>query len=170
MKTNLRFTVLMLALAITQPLAAQSRPATTHRPVQSTPETKRPAPAHNAPDTVDAFHYALRAGDRNKVLELLAADVLVFEQGRLERSRAEYARSHLHEDMSFSAATQRTVSRRSVKLQGNTAVVMSVNRIRGKFNSKPVDLTTDETMILQRTAGKWRIVHIHWSFNERGTP
>jgi ketosteroid isomerase-like protein len=118
-------------------------------------------------DVVDAFHFALKAGERKKALELLSADVLVFEQGRLERSRSEYAKNHLHEDIGFSSVTQRSVARRAVKQQGNTAWVLSVNRIRGKFNNKPVDITTDETMVLTRTAGKWRIVHIHWSFNDK---
>lgn len=126
-----------------------------------------PAQSQTPAEVVDAFHFALKAGDRKKALELLAADVLVFEQGRLERSRSEYASKHLAEDIGFSSVTQRSVARRAVKLLGNAAWVLSVNRIRGKFNNKPVDITTDETMILSRAGGKWRIVHIHWSFNDK---
>jgi ketosteroid isomerase-like protein len=118
-------------------------------------------------EVVDAFHFALKAGDRRKALEVLASDITIFEQGRVERSRTEYARRHLAEDMAFAAATQRSVSRRSARLMGNTAWVMSINRNRGKFNNRPVDFTTDETMILTRVGGKWRIVHIHWSFDDR---
>ena len=118
-------------------------------------------------DVVDAFHLALKAGDRRKALEQLTADVLVFEQGRLERTRTEYARQHLGEDIGFATVTQRTVTRRSVKLQGNVAWVTSVNRTRGRFKNRNVDFTTDETMILLRVGGKWRITHIHWSFDDR---
>lgn len=117
--------------------------------------------------TVDAFHFALKGGNRQQVLELLTSDVLVFEQGRIEKSRTEYARKHLAEDMSFASSTQRSVSRRSAKLQGNTAWVMSINRNKGKFNNRPVDFTTDETIVLTRSGGKWRIAHIHWSFDDR---
>lgn len=117
--------------------------------------------------TVDAFHFALKAGNRQQALELLTADLLIFEQGRVEKSRTEYAKKHLAEDMSFASATQRSVSRRAVKLQGNTAWVMSVNRSKGKFNKRPVDFTTDETMVLTRAGGKWRIAHIHWSFDDK---
>ncbi len=138
----------LLALLAPPPLAAQAQ----------TPE-----------QVVDAFHFALKAGNRKKALDLLAADVLVFEQGRLDRSRSEYAKSHLHEDITFSSGTQRSVARRAIKLLGNAAWVLSVNRSRGKFKNRPVDITTDETMILTRTAGKWRIVHIHWSFNNKAT-
>jgi ketosteroid isomerase-like protein len=128
-----------------------------------------PAFAQQAPSqVVDAFHFALRAGDRAEALELLLADVVIFEQGRLERSRTEYAKSHLAEDIAFAAATKHSVSRRSAKVQGNTAWVMSVNRSRGKFNNRPVDFTTDETIVLTRVGGKWRIAHIHWSFEDKG--
>jgi ketosteroid isomerase-like protein len=120
-------------------------------------------------EVVDAFHFALKSGDRRKALELLAADITIFEQGKVERSRTEYAKGHLAEDIAFAAATQRTVARRAARLLGNTAWVMSINRNRGKFNNRPVDFATDETMVLTRTAGKWRIVHIHWSFEDKAT-
>lgn len=118
-------------------------------------------------EVVDAFHFALKAGDRRKALEQLTADVLIFEQGRIERSRTEYARKHLAEDIGFASVTQRTVSRRSVKIQANIAWVTSVNRARGKFKNRNVDFSTDETMILTRVGGKWRITHIHWSFDDK---
>lgn len=120
-------------------------------------------------EVVDAFHFALKAGDRQKVLELLTSDVTIFEQGRSERSRTEYAKTHLAEDIAFASSTQRTVARRSARLLGNAAWVMSVNRNRGRFNGRAVDFTTDETVVLTRIAGKWRIVHIHWSFDDRAT-
>lgn len=127
------------------------------------------AQSQSPSEVVDQFHFALKKGDRRQALEVLAADVLVFEQGRLERSRTEYARKHLAEDISFASATQRTVSRRSAKVQGNTAWVLSVNRNRGKFNNRPVDFRTSETMVLTRVGAKWRIVHIHWSFESATT-
>jgi len=120
-------------------------------------------------EVVDAFHFALKSGDRRKALELLAADITIFEQGKVERSRTEYAKTHLAEDMAFASATQRTVARRSSRLLGNSAWVLSINRNRGKFNNRAVDFTTDETMVLARVGGKWRIVHIHWSFDDKAT-
>jgi hypothetical protein len=118
-------------------------------------------------EVVDAFHFALKAGDRRKALEQLTADVLIFEQGRMEKSRTEYARTHLAEDIGFASVTHRTVVRRSSKIQGNVAWVTSVNRTRGKFKTRNVDFSTDETMVLTRVGGKWRITHIHWSFDDR---
>lgn len=142
-----------LALALVLALAAAAPPAFAQAQVPS--------------DVVDAFHFALKAGDRRKALEQLTADVLIFEQGRIERSRTEYARQHLAEDIGFASVTQRTVTRRAVKIQGNVAWVTSINRTRGRFKNRNVDFTTDETMILVRVGGKWRITHIHWSFDDR---
>lgn len=116
--------------------------------------------------TVDAFHFAMKSGDRRKVLDLMSADVMVFEQGRLEHSRTEYARVHLGEDIRFAVTTALIVTRRAEKIQGNTAWVTSVYRNRGQYENRTVDLTNDETMILSRVNGKWRIVHIHWSFDD----
>jgi len=118
-------------------------------------------------EVVDGFHFALKAGDRQKALELLEADATIFEQGRTERSRTEYARSHLADDMQFAATTTRTVIRRSVRVLGNAAWVMSVNRSRGKVNNQSIDFTTTETMVLARIGARWRIVHIHWSFDDK---
>lgn len=147
----------LAALALALVVAAAAPPARAQAQV----------PSQVPSDVVDAFHLALKTGDRRKALEQLTADVLVFEQGRLERSRTEYARQHLAEDIGFASVTQRTVTRRSVKLQGNIAWVTSVNRTRGRFKNRNVDFTADETMVLLRVGGKWRITHIHWSFDDR---
>lgn len=127
------------------------------------------AQALSPSQTVDAFHFALKSGDRQKALDLLASDVVVFVQGKLLHSRTDYARHQLADDIGFASATTRAVARRSTKLQGNVAWVMSINRNRGKFNNRPVDFSTDETVVLVRVAGKWRIVHIHWSFSDDTT-
>jgi len=145
--------VTLLRMVLAAALAVSALPASAQTQVPS--------------EVVDAFHFALKAGDRRKVLEQLTADVLIFEQGRLERSRTEYARQHLAEDIGFASVTNRTVTRRAVKIQGNVAWITSVNRTRGRFKNRAVDFATDETMILTRVGGKWRITHIHWSFDDK---
>lgn len=124
-------------------------------------------PAVGPAETVDAFHFSLKAGNRQTALEFLTADVLVFEQGKVERSRTEYARRQLGEDIAFAGITSRAVLRRTTKLLGNAAWVMSINRNRGKVNNRPIDFVTSETIMLNKINGKWRIVHIHWSFDEK---
>ena len=140
-------------------LCALALPASAQAP--AAPEGPSPA------EIVDTFHDALKAGERRKALEQLTVDVLIFEQGRQERSRTEYARNHLAEDIAFASATTRAVSKRAVKVQANVAWVTSLNRTRGTFKDRAVDFVSDETMILVRVGGKWRIAHIHWSFDDK---
>jgi ketosteroid isomerase-like protein len=129
-------------------------------------ETAAAGPA----DVVDAFHDALKDGDRRKALEQLAGEVRVFEQGRLDRSRTEYAREHLAEDIAFASTTRRTVAQREVKVHGEVAWVTSVNRARGHHRGRAVDFTTTETMVLDLAGDRWRIVHIHWSSDAKAVP
>ncbi|WP_309091961.1 nuclear transport factor 2 family protein [Phenylobacterium sp.] len=121
------------------------------------------AEAAEAATTVDAFHAALKAGDTAGALTLLAADVMIFEEGGAERSRDEYASHHLGSDAAFAAASQATVSRRSGWAHGDIAWITSEGRTTGQFNGRAVDRLTTETMVLKRQADGWRIQHIHWS-------
>src|SRR5690606_29848204 len=70
------------------PTLAQQTHDTPHVPVP-------PVRMAGAAEAVDAFHAALRAGDRDAALAVLAEDALIFEAGGAERSRAEYASHHL---------------------------------------------------------------------------
>lgn len=119
--------------------------------------------ASEAAVAVDAFHAALRAGDREAALALLAEDALIFEAGGAERSRAEYASHHLEADSAFAAVTRDAVTRRSGDASGDVAWITSEGRTTGTFNGRPVDRITTETILLRRHADGWRIQHIHWS-------
>ncbi len=138
------------------PTLAQQTHDTPHVPVP-------PVRMAGAAEAVDAFHAALRAGDRDAALAVLAEDALIFEAGGAERSRAEYASHHLEADAAFAAATEATVTRRSGEASGDVAWITSEGRTTGTFNGRPVDRLTVETMLLRRHADGWRIQHIHWS-------
>ena len=119
--------------------------------------------AQAAASVVDAFHAALEHEDTTGALALLADDVLIFESGEAERSKAEYAQSHLAADAAFSAAVPTTRSRRMARAGADSAWVASESRTTGAFNGRPVDSLSVETMVLRRQADGWRITHIHWS-------
>ena len=113
--------------------------------------------------TVDAFHSALGRGNTAAAAALLASDALIYESGRAERSKAEYAAHHLPADAAFAKATRRTVTRRSGQSAGDLAWIATETKTLGSFKSKPIDSMGKETMLLRRGRGGWRIVHIHWS-------
>jgi ketosteroid isomerase-like protein len=112
--------------------------------------------------TVQQFFSALASGDTKAAAALLQPDVLIFESGGLERSRAEYEAHHLGADAAFLKSAQHEVLLRSGDAVGDLAWVATQARLK-KGGDKPLDLFTLETMVLKRTASGWRIAHIHWS-------
>jgi ketosteroid isomerase-like protein len=125
-------------------------------------ETVAPA-ARDAAATVDAFHAALRSGDTKAAADLLTDDALVFEEGRAERSKAEYQLRHLGADADFSKAVKAAIVRRRGDAAGDMAWIATEGRAEGRFRGADVNRVTDETMVLRRIGGAWKIVHIHWS-------
>ncbi len=119
--------------------------------------------ANTATDVVNAFHAALKRGDTKSALILMADDVVIFESGGVERNRAEYEAHHLNSDAAFSAATTRTPISQTITSDGNFSSVMSVEIVKGTFRDRPVNSRSVETMVLRKTEGQWRIIHIHWS-------
>ena len=122
-----------------------------------------PASAEGAAATVDAFHAALQRGDTDAAAALLSDDALVFEEGGVERTKAEYAANHLPADAAFSRLVASAVTRRSGGFEGALAWVASEGRMTGTYKGKAIDRVTTETMVLRRIRGNWKIVHIHWS-------
>lgn len=140
-------------------------PVLAHDPAKaaSTASDDVQAEAAAAASVVDAFHAALEHGDTAGALALLAEDVLIFESGEAERSRAEYAQHHLAADAAFSAAVPSTRTRRLARAGPDNAWVASESRTTGQFNGRPIDSLSVETMVLRHEADGWRITHIHWS-------
>lgn len=117
----------------------------------------------DAAQVPDAFHEALAKGERDAALALLDDNVQIYEQGWVEKSKAEYAASHLDSDIAFAKATTTRVVARSNTMDMDVCYLMRELRTTGTFDGKPVDSITLETMILRRVDDGWRIVHIHWS-------
>ena len=123
-------------------------------------------PVRAAPDAVATaadFHAALDSGNAEAAAALLADDLTVYEEGHVERSKAEYVGGHLPGDLAFSRAVPGVTTVSQTFTRGDLAWVISEGRTTGTYQGKPVDRITTETMILRLDAGGWRIVHIHWS-------
>jgi ketosteroid isomerase-like protein len=155
-------TLLALAALIVTPTSAHPvAHKTVPAPAKAQPSV--PAATSTAVDTVLDFHAALARGDTDTALALMAENALIFESGGVERSRAEYAGHHLKADAEFSAAVRRTLVDRSSGADGNTAWVMSVEKVTGTYRNRTVNSRSVETILLRRIDRQWRIVHIHWS-------
>nr|WP_240954102.1 nuclear transport factor 2 family protein [Solimonas marina] len=127
------------------------------------------ADAQAAAAVVTAFHASLASQNRQAVLDTLAPDVAIFEQGYTESSRDVYGGGHLDSDLEFAKTTTYTLGHREAYADGNTAWVISQGRTTGSFADHKVDIDNTETMVLQRRDGQWKIVHIHWSAHPRGS-
>ena len=122
-----------------------------------------PALAVSPTATVDQFHAALSRGDTAAAAALLDDDALIFEQGGVERSKAEYSVHHLPADAEFSKAVKSQQVKRTERSDGDFAWVGTESTMKGSFKGKSVDRVSTETMVLRRVRGAWKIVHIHWS-------
>ena len=155
---------MMRRIALALALAAVPFPLSAHAPAkQEAGQAVLPQSARSAAATVDAFHAALRRGDTSAAAALLADDALVFEEGGVERSKAEYVRHHLPADAAFSQVVSSTVTRRMGGSDGALAWIASEGRMTGTYEGKAVDRVTTETMLLRRAGPTWKVIHIHWS-------
>ncbi|MBB3063258.1 YybH family protein [Microbulbifer rhizosphaerae] len=113
--------------------------------------------------TVQKFHRALREGDEEAVLSVLADTVVIFEGGSVERSAQEYAGHHLPADITF--LKQMDVSQQELQVREGEDLAFSYgrSRLKGDSNGKALDLQSMETLVLKRSGGEWKIVHVHWS-------
>lgn len=155
-------TARLLGLAVT-PLLLAAIHTDAHAMSSMASQSLQSDVADTATDVVNAFHAALKRGDATAALNLMAEDVVIFESGGVERNRAEYETHHLKSDAAFSAATTRTPVSQTIASDGNLSSVMSVEFVKGTFRDRPVNSRSVETMVLRKTEGRWRIIHIHWS-------
>jgi len=160
-RTRLTMAVALILLSLAAPTAAHDPHPPAAPAASATPADTVEAGTPTA--TVIAFHAALTRGDTAAALSLLAEDVLIFESGSVERSRAEYASYHLAADAEFSAAVRRTLVDRSVTQQGDVAWVTTIETTTGTFRGRAINSRSLETTALRHVDGTWRIVHIHWS-------
>ena len=116
-----------------------------------------------AENIVDAFRKALTDGDSKQAMALLSDDVLIYESGGAEASKAEYASHHLDADIAFLKGVKQSVAARSAKASGDMALVTTQGATVGTYKDKSINSASTETMVLRLTEGKWKIVHIHWS-------
>jgi ketosteroid isomerase-like protein len=162
MNSRSQLSLATLAAAIIVPAGAGHAAAHQTKSANSTPPSPSPA-ARAAATSVAKFHQALQQTDLVAAAAQLSSDVLIFESGGVERSRAEYVSHHLPADAAFAKATTRTVTAQSAKAVGDLAWVATESRTSGMFKGRAINNGSTETMVLRREGGTWRIIHIHWS-------
>lgn len=118
---------------------------------------------------MEEFHQALIRGDAEAAMKMLAPDATILESGA-SKTREEYAREHLAEDIAFAKATSSTRLTVSVRRKGNAAWTMSTYRTNGSFEGEPIDIIAAELVVLTQSPDGWRIRSIHWSSHKVREP
>ncbi len=117
-------------------------------------------------EVLDEFHKSLRTNQPDKVMAILSADAVIYEQGFAEVSRDEWLRKQLGNAIAFARDTERRVVRRQAGESGNMAWVISTTQTTIDVPDRKVVLDGAETAILRLEGGDWKIVHLHWSAHE----
>jgi ketosteroid isomerase-like protein len=79
----------------------------------------------------------------------------------------EYLGGHAKGDAAFLKTAHQQLLRRSAHVSGDFAWVASESEFHLQKDGKPVTVLSTETMLLQRRAAEWKIVHIHWSSRKK---
>ena len=153
--------------AATPPKTAEKPGAHAHGNDAHGHDTQEPASAISAraaeaAAVVDEFQKFLAQGKTREASALLDPNVLIFEGGGAERSRAEYASHHLKSDAEFLKSATVAVLSRTGDVIGDLAWIATESQLKTD-GAKPLDLMTTETMVLKRMPEGWRVTHIHWS-------
>lgn len=152
-----------IIIGVASSLLAGCGPSAPDAELTKTSQTPGETVAKPAIDAVDTFHKALTDGNSKQALALLADDVLIYESGGAETSKADYAAHHLEADMAFLKGVRQNVSARAAQVSGHVAWVTSQGETTGTYKDKAIDSASTETMVLRQRDGQWKIVHIHWS-------
>ena len=125
-------------------------------------EGMQPNAEPGAEAAAEAFHAALKKGDRAAALALLAPEVTVSEGGETQ-SREQYAAGHLGEDVAFlKSASIKPLSMGSMPM-GDTAMVGSRSEIRTSHDGQPIALLSTEMLTLKKAPTGWLITRIEWA-------
>lgn len=157
---------LLVVSVIAAPVAARETPP----PESAVPLLDVSPDAADAVAVVERFGAALAAADYATVRSVLDADVLILESGGAERDRAQYLSHHAIDDAKALQGAQLRLVHRRARVEGALAWVASESEIRLHQRGEPRVVSSTETMVLQRSAEGWHIVHIHWSSRPKKNP
>lgn len=123
--------------------------------------------AHEPKEVVSIFHDALSKGDTAEIMRILAPNVIIYESGFVERSRAEYAAHHLPEDIKFAQRSNLKVLNLAEKRMGDFSMVMEETETTAQQNNKQVKYFGTGSLLLEKIHDEWLITHIHWSSRKK---
>jgi ketosteroid isomerase-like protein len=122
-------------------------------------------PAHSDAEVaavLESFYGAIKRGDAQAAMSVIAPDALFIESGNLE-TRAQYEANHLPSDIDFEKQVTGKRDPLRITFAGDTAWVIATTTYDGEFEGSPVSFVSAQLMVLTKDADTWKIRSIHWS-------
>ncbi len=155
---------LLLATVAAAPVLAQSSPTPATQPLAVAAQSSPAADA--AAQVVDTFMTDIASGQFEAARQLMTPDAVVLANGQVLGDRDGYINGPAKGDAAaLRATTQRELLHRNAKAGADLGWVVSEKRLHSTIAGAqaPREIMVTETMLLARTAGGWKITHIHWS-------
>lgn len=111
---------------------------------------------------LQAFSDALEVGNSDLAIARLAPGLKVVEDG-VEESRSEYIGGHLAADIAYQKSVKTVLLERSVVNDSPVqARIVSKLRMVSNRSDKMIDTLVEETAVLTKLPGGWKIVLLKW--------
>lgn len=114
---------------------------------------------------VETFYAAIKAGDADAAMALIAPDAIFVESANIE-NRDQYETNHLPRDIDYESEIDGERGPLNVTLEGDTAWVISTTEYDERDLGNPDLYIITQLMVLSRGADGWRIRSICWSSNQ----
>ena len=111
---------------------------------------------------LESFYGAIKRGDAQAAMSVIAPDALFVESGKLE-TREQYEMNHLPADIDFEKQVTGKRDPLRITFKDDAAWVVATTAYDGKFEGAPVQFVSAQLMVLTRDADAWKIRSIHWS-------
>lgn len=137
---------------------------------------KHPTPAAPAVDSgvvkvLERYRAAFEARSTEKLGEVMDPAVLVLEGTGKDVGWAAYRDDHIGPEMKdWESLTYSDPVLVDAEAKGDSAWAVTQATVTIVAGGKPMTLDVAETFVLSRSAGAWRIRHLHWSGKRRMPP
>ncbi|MFO7607391.1 MAG: HupE/UreJ family protein [Desulfurivibrionaceae bacterium] len=115
-------------------------------------------------EALDGYDQAFRARDVDALWQIFAKDMVLYEQGSQNVGREEALLKHLGPDLQAFRQMEADFTDARILESGNTAIVTRRLAVKGILPDRYFLAQGHETQGWALRDGKWRLVHLHWSF------
>lgn len=112
---------------------------------------------------VEQYNTALVTKDLPLLKSLLAPDLVLYEHSVRNIGLEDAWEHHLRPEVEAFTDTKAAFTDVRVWVAGEVALVTRQYAIQATMNGRPVDARGNETMGWAKRAGRWQVVHIHYS-------